>query len=81
MAKKVTDDDVKRLGTTTAEEVDANGTPMSMPKGGKDPAEGDMFDKVIEKAQDDLDAAQDKIDEAEKKVKRPTIFDVARGAR
>ena len=79
MAKKVTDDDVKRKGTTTAEEVDANGTPMSMPKGGKDPAEGDMFDKVIEKAQDDLDAAQDRIDYAAKRAKRRTIFDEARG--
>lgn len=81
MAKKKYDEKPVREGggTTTAEEVDANGTPMSMPKGGKDPAEGDMFDEVIEKAQDDLDEAQDKIDYAARRAKRRTLFDEARG--
>ena len=77
MAKKVTDDE-KRQGTTTEAELEANGTPTHMPKG-EDPAEGGMFDKLAEKAQDELDEAQDRIDEAEKKRKRRTIFDEARG--
>lgn len=82
MAKKKYDEKPVREGggTTTAEEVDANGTPMDMPKG-DDPAEGGLFDRLTEKGQDMIDDADERIAEAEKRRKRRSIFDLAREAR